>query len=255
MNDATKLKVPSSKKIGFTVTGVKSSSAKKIGVSWIEYDEKESTYTPTGAGVPNSYTVDERGWMEITAPAMKDGKNVSYVYTLRKEQDGPVLQTLTLNSGKIGKFEGLEAGTYLLTEKVEQGFTMAISGGPFGRTEAGNAMEVTVMGDRKLTITKPANSQDGGRTYTFKVEKLRNNGDVDSEIGTVTLQAGQQDNSITLTEGRYRVTPTDDMTEVFELTCSDSSQVHAQVPSGSSATVTFTNVRARHTRAQMCAGQ
>ena len=32
------------------------------------------------------------------------------------------------------------------------------------------------------------------------------------------------------------------MTEVFQMVCSDSSQVHSDVPSTSSATVTFTNV-------------
>ena len=230
--------------------GVGETDANKGGyclLRWTEYTRKEeSIYTPELADVNYSYTVDERGWMEITAPTVDSGQpgadEITYTYELRKEEDGAA-ETLTLTPGETRRIEGLDAGSYLLMEKVNldqpDGFTMKISGDPFGSTEAGKAFELTVKGDRRLTITKPQSTQDGGRTYTFEIEQTDGN---KAFKKTVTLKAGASDNSIVLPEGKYTVTPTDDMTEVFQLTCSDTSQVQAAVPSTSSATVTFTNV-------------
>lgn len=191
--------------------------------------------------------MDDRGWIEITAPKVdltKPGaENVTYTYEVRKNKtDETALKSLTLDPGETGTIAGLEEGTYFLMEKVDTGvaeFKMEISGDPFGSTEAGKEFDLTVMDTRQLTIRKPENEQDGGRSYTFKVEKI--SGDTEFETKTVTLKAGES-SDISLPAGRYLVTPTDDMTEVFQMVCSDSSQVHSNVPSGSSATVTFTNV-------------
>ena len=211
-----------------------------------EYDAKKLA----DANRNYSFTVDERGWMEITAPTVDSGQpganEITYTYELRKEEDGAA-ETLTLTPGETRRIEDLEAGSYLLMEKVNldqpDGFTMKISGDPFGSNEAGKAFELTVKGNRQLTITKPQSTQDGGRTYTFEIVQT----DVypSKLVGTVTLKAGASNNSIVLPEGEYKVTPTDDMTEVFQLTCSDTSQVQAGVsanPGNNSATVTFTNV-------------
>lgn len=232
--------------------GVGETTANKGGyclLRWNEYTRTEPSSTKKDANVNYSCTVDDRGWIEITAPEVDStqtgAEKVTYTYEVRKSKDDEAaLHTLTLEPGKTGKIEGLEAGSYFLMEKVNKGepvgFTMEISGDPFGSTEAGKEFDLTVMGERQLTISKPKNDQDGNRDYTFKVEKL--SGDTEFETRTVALQAGKKDDSITLPAGRYRVTPTDDMTEVFQMVCSDSSQVHSDVPSTSSATVTFTNV-------------
>lgn len=242
--------------------GVSETDANKGGYCLLRWEEntrkEESIYTPEFSNLNYSYTVDERGWMEITAPAVDPGQpgadEITCTYTLRKEENGPAVKTLTLAPGTTGRIEGLEEGSYLLMETVNMdlsdGFTMAISGDPFGSTEVEKDFKLTVMGDRTLTISKPAGS-DNGRTYTFRITR---DGSGAFEPQTVFLQAGQNsgaksgenpngtDQSITLPAGNYTVTPTDDHAEVFELTCSDSSQVHAEVPSSSSATVTFTNV-------------
>lgn len=235
--------------LAFSCWNVSNASGEYLALEWVENTRTEPSSTKKDANVNYSCNVDDRGWIKITAPEIDSNQpgaeNVTYTYEVRKDKDEEAaLHTLTLEPGKTGKIEGLEAGSYFLMEKVNKGapagFTMEISGDPFGSTEAGKEFELTVMGERQLTISKPKNDQDGGRNYTFKVEKI----DEDSsfETRTVALQAGKKDDSITLPAGRYRVTPTDDMTEVFQMVCSDSSQVHSDVPSTSSATVTFTNV-------------
>ena len=248
MNDAEKLEVPSSKKIGFTVTGLKSSTARTIGVNWIEYDEKEVPNTFQYADTNNSVTIDDRGWIKIKAPEIPDSEHaakVTYTYTLRKSAGADPI-VLTLKPGEEHTLTGLAAGSYLVRETVAiddepVGFEMDISGGPFGSTEAGKSSDITVMGDRTLTITKyGSTTENGGRDYTFKIEQTK--GENSFETKTVTLKAGGSNSSIILPAGEYKVTPVDDMTEIFELKCSDSSQVKAEVPSSQAATVTFTNV-------------
>ncbi|MCI8803679.1 MAG: hypothetical protein HFG01_10130, partial [Oscillibacter sp.] len=236
--------------LSFSVWNVTAKTGDYVLLRWKENTriiETHDTDELTKDNINYSFTVDERGWMEITAPTVDSGQpgadEITYTYELRKDADGPVRETLTLKPGETATIKGLDAGSYLLMEKVNleqpDGFTMKISGDPFGSTEAGKATEIAVMGNRQLTITKPQSTQDGGRTYTFEIEQTDGN---KAFKKTVTLKAGASDSSIVLPEGKYTVTPTDDMTEVFQLTCSDTSQVQAAVPSTSSATVTFTNV-------------
>ncbi|MCI9566590.1 MAG: hypothetical protein HFF54_01430 [Lawsonibacter sp.] len=233
--------------LAFSCWNVSNASGEYLALEWVENTRTEPSSTKDDANVNYSCTVDDRGWIEITAPKVdltKPGaENVTYTYEVRKNKtDETALKSLTLDPGETGTIAGLEEGTYFLMEKVDTGvaeFKMEISGDPFGSTEAGKEFDLTVMDTRQLTIRKPENEQDGGRSYTFKVEKI--SGDTEFETKTVTLKAGES-SDISLPAGRYLVTPTDDMTEVFQMVCSDSSQVHSNVPSGSSATVTFTNV-------------
>ncbi|MCI9067957.1 MAG: hypothetical protein HFI65_04680 [Lachnospiraceae bacterium] len=236
--------------LAFAVWNVTAKTGDHVDVRWTENTRKINTYYKDYDNIDHTVTLDERGWMEITAPTVTSADigadEVTYTYTLKKSRNGAPVRTLELEPGETGKLEGLEAGTYFVRETVNldqpDGFKMEISGDPFGSTEAGTPFDLVTMGDRTLTITKPT-ANDGGRTYTFTVERTGG-----KELGTpftpktVTLRAGESDSSITLPEGEYKVTPTDDMTEVFRLNCSDSTQVHAEVPSSHSATVTFTNV-------------
>lgn len=234
--------------------GVGETAANKGGyclLRWTEHTRTTKTETKDYDNIDYTATVDDRGWMEITAPTVTSADigadRITYTYTVRKDAGGPAVGTLTLKPGETGKLEGLEAGSYFVRETVNldqpDGFQMEISGDPFGSTEAGTSFDLVTMGDRALTITKPTAVNDGGRTYTFKVERTGG-----KELPTpftprtVTLKAGESSGGIVLPEGEYKITPTDDMTEVFQLTCSDSTQVHAEVPSAQSATVTFTNV-------------
>lgn len=227
-------------------------------LKWVEHTRVENDYTAKDANVNYSITVNDQGWIAVTAPAGSTGagaENIFYTYELRKSKaDEEPIQTLKLEPGKTGKFEGLEAGRYLLMERVSHhtvGFTMNISGGPLGSTEAGKPMEITVLDERTLTITKPQGSKDDTRDYTFIVTRAESNADTKSDGETqkdlafpitIKLKAGGKSIPISLPKGTYIVTPVDDMTEVFELQCTDSSQVHAKVPSSHSASVTFTNV-------------
>ena len=233
--------------------GVGETAANKGGfclLKWTEHTRKEQSYDKDYDNIDYTFTVDERGWMEITAPTVASTDigmgHVTYTYTLRKSESGPAVRTMELKPGETRRFEGLEGGSYFLKETVNldqpDGFKMEISGDPFGSIEAGTSFHLVTMGDRTLTITKPTAS-DGGRIYSFTVERISGKElETPFETKTVSLKAGESDHSITLPEGEYMITPTDDMTEIFQLTCSDSTQVHAEVPSSQSSTVTFTNV-------------
>ena len=242
--------------LAFAVWNVTATTGDHVDLSWIEHTRVENEYTKSKANENYTVHVDERGWIEITAPkdqsAVPGAGNIQYTYTLRKEENGPAVRTLTLAPGATEKIEGLEAGSYLLMETVSKtkaaGFEIEISGDPFGSTVAGHSFDLTVMDERQLTIIKPAfeeGKNDGGRTYTFTVERIGGEElETPFKIEPVTLHAGEDTSNlppIILPAGQYRVTPTDDKTEVFELTCSDSSQVHAEVPSEQASAVTFTN--------------
>lgn len=241
--------------LAFAVWNVTAKTGDHVDLSWIEHTRVKDGQLYTELNPDENYTfhVDDRGWIKITAPAAQPDvpgvANIQYTYTLRKE-DGSVVRTLTLKPGETVPVEKLEAGKYFLMETVGKtktaGFRMEISGDPFGSTAAGHSFDLTVMGERQLTIIKPKPEEgksDGGRTYTFTVERTGGEKlETPFTTETVTLLAGQSYDSIKLPAGQYRVTPTDDMTEIFELTCSDSSQVHAEVPSEHASSVTFTNV-------------
>lgn len=236
------------KTLAFAVWNVTATTGDHVDLSWTECTRKNVTYSPKDTKKDYKYTVDERGWMEITAPTIPSDtigmEDVSYIYTLREEKDGSPIRTLTLRPGDTERIEDLDAGSYFLMEEVSidepKGFTMDVSGSPFGTTEAGHVFEITVKGDRTLTITKPGSVDvNGSRDYTFQIEPV---GDSTFTTEEVTLKAGGTIEVGTLPAGTYKVKPLDDEPEVFELTCSDTSQVNAAVPSSSAATMTFTNV-------------
>lgn len=176
ITEAPKLPVGPNKWIYFTVTGLKSSTAKTIGVKWIEYDEKEVTNKFKQAVVENDITVDERRQLTIMAPALPDGSmlgadDVAYYYTI-KDEDGNLVSGITDIDGKPlpeisdrdkvartvkiapGESVGLmlpEAGSYTITETMEgpvekKGFNMKVEGHEFGTSEAGKSFEVEVGG-------------------------------------------------------------------------------------------------------------
>ena len=233
--------------LAFAVWNITATTGDHVDLSWVEHTRKDpTTYNAKYSNTDYSVTIDDRGWMEIKAPEQGSGTGaeaVTYTYTITDNNGNS--QTVTLNPDETKKIEGLAAGSYLVRETVNldqpDGFEMEISGDPFGSDEAGKEFELTVMGNRDLTITKYGDpTADGGRDYHFTVEKIR--GDSSFEPQTVTLKAGGSSTPIPLPAGKYKVTPTDDMTEVFELMSSDSSQVKAEVPSGQAASITFTNV-------------
>lgn len=192
IKEPPKIKVPPIKRLYFSVTGLKSTTAKTIGVSWIEYDEKETIKTFKNVATEESVTVDERGWIKIEAPALQnpdaDGADkISYYYTI-KDKDGNLIPggektddpetTIKLQPGSNTTLEGLNEGTYTITEMIKgnapAGFTMEISGMPFGTTENGKEIKVNIGGKRDLIITKLApvnlsgNAADN-RTYQFNI--------------------------------------------------------------------------------------
>ena len=250
---------PETPKIGFRTQKLSSDTAKQLGVSWTEYMEKEVTNEFTSAGVQytKGITLDNRGWMTITSPAVKEGSDMShivYYYTIRNsknelvtgaggETDRPDTTTVMLKAGESVKLEGLAAGSYKITENVEWqniGFTMQIEGYPFGTTETGKEISVQVGGQRDLTIRKPAvsNLPDGAadnRTYEFIVSGT------DGFNEKVSVKAGESRQITLPEEGSYTVKPQSDMIEAYELKYIDSGAVYGTV-SGSTGDITFTNV-------------
>ena len=160
---------PKTLKIGFRTPNVTNSDAKYIGVSWIEYIEKEATnfFDEAGKQYTDGITVDDRGWMKITAPGSQ-ADPVIYYYTIRNNSNKLITfknatdkkgTSVKLEAGKTIELTGLSAGSYKITETVEwkhMGFTMQVEGKRFGTTENGKAIDVQVGGARELTISKSA---------------------------------------------------------------------------------------------------
>ena len=243
------------KRLYCTTRGLKSSTAKTIGVSWIEYDEKETEKTFKSVGQTESVTVDDRKWIKIEAPALNNpnaagADQIAYYYTL-KGKDGNLIQgttdregtTVKLRPGEATELTLPAAGTYTVTETIAGntpvGFTMNISGSPFGTTEAGKEIEVKVGGRRTITISKPAlgvhpaGSSDD-REYKFRVYGVG----VDE---TISVRAGES-GTVTLPdqEGIYKISPQNDKIGNYKLNYTDSGAVYGTA-SGSTSTVTFTN--------------
>lgn len=244
-------------KIGFRTQNVSDSKAKYLGVSWTEYTEKEVTKTCDKAGMQytSGITIDDRGWLKITAPTTTEHeKNIKYYYTLRNSKNKVITgvggttddpnTTVMLEAGQDVTLTGLDAGSYKITETVEWknvGFTMQVSGNPFGTTEAGKSMQVQVGGERELIIRKPAVSKlptgaADERDYTFTVA-----GGPDNTSETVTMKAGE-DGKITLKgHGTYTITPQNDVLGTYFLGYKDSGAIYGTA-SGGINTITFTNV-------------
>lgn len=256
VSNAPKLRLSSVKQLKVAVTGVNSSTAKKIGVRWTEYEEKEVTKTFDKPGIPytEGITIDDRGWMEITAPAPKEGiaaNQFVYYYTLRNSKnklitfDGATDKentSLKLTAGQSLRLTGLAEGSYKITETVDWvnvGFTMKVTGAPFGVTEADKPLEVQVGGKRTVTISKPAltytaNGAADNRDYIFNISRSR-------FFETVSIKAGESE-TVTLPEkGKYTITPTNEKLGVYRLGYTDSASVYGTA-SGTSSVITFTNV-------------
>lgn len=239
---------------------VSAKPVEKLKLEWVEHTEKEPVYT-FKANEPELLNVDRRGLIKIEAPtgdgSEPEADKVRYTYEIEKlvlDDDGnPVLETdgsqkwahaaaveLGLNEEQEVKVDG--AGTYRIRETVAEdeaiGFKMEISGSAFGTTEVGKTFEITVKGDRMLTVKKPGSpADDNGREYQFVLTKKSDS----AKIGEATLLAGEQ-TEILLTPGTYQVTPTNDKPQPFLLICSDTSQVQADFPDASPSEVAFTNV-------------
>ncbi len=265
MTDAAKIKMNNCKRLYFTATGLKSSTAKKIGVSWIEYDEKETEKTFNKAGVSESITVDERRWLRIEAPALNDpdadgADQIAYYYTIR-DTNGNLVAARDKNdvlipnatdrddtSVKLLPGTGMElmlpaGGSYTVDETIEGntsvGFSMKIAGHPFGTTEAGKEIKVQVGGRRDVTISKPAlgvhpDGSSDNRTYTFSVSGPGN------FYKNVKIKAGESATVPLPKEGSYKILPQNDSLGVYDLYYSDSGAIYGTA-SGSTGTVTFTN--------------
>ncbi len=258
------------KKLYFSITGVNDATAKKIGVSWKEYAEKEVTSSCTNPfGSPTTKTVDLSGWMIFEKdPDNNEGANeLVYHYTVAASDksfasctvtdpdgnplsDGNILQiagndksaTISLKAGQKIRLNGLQKGTYTITETVDtdqaDGFTMEIVGCAVSITEAGQSSEIITHGPRRLTISKPKcldNADDHGRDYTFEV--AQNN----TVLKTVTLHAGENGYIDLPGAGTYTVRPTNELPEPFQMVYTDSSSVNGPAQGSPSATIKFTN--------------
>ncbi len=257
MSDAKKMSVKPHKRLYFTATGVKSTTAKTIGVSWIEYDEKETLKTFKNVATEESVTVDERGWIKIEAPALQnpsaDGADkISYYYTI-KDKDGNLIPggektddpetTIKLQPGSNMTLEGLNEGTYTITEMIKgnapAGFTMKISGMPFGTTENGKEIKVNIGGKRDLIITKLApvnlsgNAADN-RTYKFNI---RGGAGFNQNV---TIEAGKNSTIALPDAGLYTIQPINDQLETYNLNYTDSGAIYGTA-FGSTSEITFTN--------------
>lgn len=244
--------------IGFRTENVSSSTAKYISVSWTEYFEKDVLRTFGKAGQRYSnLSVDDRGWMKITAPAVEDGSDASQIVYYYKVEDSknqlitgkggttdkPDTTTVMLKAGESVKLSGLTAGSYKVTEDVEwkqMGFTMKVEGDPFGVTEAGKPIQVQVGGKRSVIISKPApgihpDGTEDTREYTFNVSGT------DSFNKTVSVKAGESIEVELPKAGSYTVRPENDVLGTFDLDYADSGAIYGTA-SGSTGTITFTNV-------------
>ncbi len=255
IKNAPKLEVDSSKKLAFTATGLVSQTAKKIGVSWIAYDEKETEKTFKRVGEPESLPVDDRKWIKIEAPPLKDpnadgADQIAYYYTLR-DIDGNLITgttdrqdtTVKLLPGDSTEMELPGAGTYTIVEAIDGntpvGFNMKVSGRPFGTTETGKETRVKVGGERDITISKPAlgihpdNSADD-REYTFSVTGSG------SFYEFISVKAGESQTLTLPEEGEYKIMPQNEKMGNYELGYTDSGAVYGPAED-STSTITFTN--------------
>ena len=257
-NGAERYPDPNTLKIGFRTRNVSDSTAQFIGVAWTEYFEKEElkTFEEAGKQYKDGITLDKRGWLTITAPAAKEDSDTSqivYYYTLRNSKnqlitlsDGATDKdgtTVKLAAGQSIKITGLAAGSYKITEDVDWenvGFTMEISGNPFGTTETGKEIQIQIGGKRDITISKPALGihPDGSvddRVYIFVVEGSNN---VEKRV---EVKAGESETVTLPGAGKYTVRPQNDTLEEYQLGYTDSGAIYGTV-SGSMSTITFTNV-------------
>ncbi len=258
------------KVFGFSVTGVKSTAAAKLVVSWDEYgyaDPQPSTVKKS-FGVSVTKTVDGRGWMLFSkdADSSQGAENLTYHYEITSSDqksvancfvtdanDNPMSSGMTrvndytikldLKPGQSIKLNGLKKGTYSITESVDQdkadGFSMEVTGCAVNVTEANTPYEIKVQGPRPLTIGKPScvdgGVDDHGRIYTFRVSGPNN------YIKDLEIHAGETVTTDPLPgSGTYTVVPTNEA-EPFKMVYSDSTTVTGTA-SGPSATITFKNV-------------
>lgn len=260
--NAPKLKLYDNKQIAFCVLGVKSTSAKKIGVSWIEYDEKETQKTFTNVNTTETIDVDDRKWIKIEAPALNDpnadgADQIAYYYTIKDklgnlipgttDKDGT---TIKLLPGENIEFNLPSAGSYTIVETIAGntpvGFTMAVKGMPFGTTEAGKPIDVQVGGERELTISKPAftpltNEREipdevKNQEYSFIVAD-----DSDQFKETINIKAGDNKTILLPKDGKYTISPQHDRLNTYELNYTDSGAIYGTA-SDHTGTITFTNV-------------
>ncbi len=235
----------------------------------IPYYQKTNTDKCPYADIPYSQTVDDRGWMTIskaksTGAGSDAESTVKYYYTVTDstgqpitnfsttdENDNPITTftdkdgtTLMLKAGQTVTLKGLAAGDYNIMETVQQdkaeAFHMAVVEDTKNTTSAGGEFDVIVLGDRDLTVSKPAATDgagDGGRDYNFRIYTI-NDSNQETEYKTVTLKAGTSD-KLRLPKGRYKVRAIDDQDHAFVLTYNDSSTV--QISHGRPAQITVTN--------------
>lgn len=257
ITNAPKIELTNCKRLYFTVTGLKSTSAKTIGVSWIEYDEKETIETFKRAGLPESIKVDDRGWVKIEASALKDpnapgAEQIAYYYTIR-DKDGNFVPQMPDRDGKAIKllpgasteFKLPGAGSYTIEENItgttSVGFTMKIEGAQFGTTEAAKENKVKVGGERKITISKPAlvnhpAGTDDERKYVFRI-------DGNSISETLEIKAGESGTVTLPMAGEYTIRP-DDALGLYGLNYKDCGAIYGTA-SGTTSVITFTNVFAK----------
>lgn len=255
MSDAVKTKLNTYKRLYCSTAGVKSTTATTIDVRWIEYDEKETEKTFKRVGEPESLPVDDRKWIKIEAPPLKDpnadgADQIAYYYTLR-DIDGNLITgttdrqdtTVKLLPGDSTEMELPGAGTYTIVEAIDGntpvGFNMKVSGRPFGTTETGKETRVKVGGERDITISKPAlsihpdNSADD-REYTFSVMGSGN------FYEFISVKAGESQTLTLPEEGEYKIMPQNEKMGNYELGYTDSGAVYGPAED-STSTITFTN--------------
>ena len=235
----------------------------------IPYYHKTNTEKCPYADIPYSQTVDDRGWMTIskaksTGTGSDAESTVKYYYTVTDstgqpitnfsatdENDNPITTftdkdgtTLMLKAGQTVTLKGLAAGDYNIMETVQQdkaeAFHMAVVEDTKNTTSAGGEFDVIVLGDRDLTVSKPAatdDAGDGGRDYNFRIYSI-DDSNQETEYKTITLKAGTSE-KLRLPKGRYKVRAIDDQDHAFVLTFNDSSTV--QVNHGRPAQITVTN--------------
>lgn len=244
---------PKTLKIGFRTPNVTNSDAKYIGVSWIEYIEKEATnfFDEAGKQYTDGITVDDRGWMKITAPGSQ-ADPVVYYYTIRNNSNKLITfknatdkkgTSLKLEAGKTIELTGLSAGSYKITETVEwkhMGFTMQVEGKRFGTTENGKAMDVQVGGVRELTISKPALNEPPAESTDNREYQFTVRGNTNNFYETIFIRAGTNKTLILPEEGKYTITPQNDKLEAYELKYTDSSAIYGTVANRAS-TIKFIN--------------
>lgn len=257
------------KKLWFSVFGVSNTKTKKVEVNLDVFYSKIDRYDK-GFESSNTKTVDERGWMIFSKEQdiSQGSENLTYHYTITSSDKKPVADCsvtdangslingameivddstvrLALKAGQSVRLNGLEKGTYSITETVDEdradGFKMKIVGCSVNITTADTSYPITVQGGRTLTISKPAcpagSYGDGGRDYTFKVVDENKN----IVGGLIIVKAGGE-RTITLPKaGPYEVIPVDEA-DPFQMTYTDSSSINGIAQGRPSATITFTNV-------------